>query len=131
MVPLHPLNDIEITNYFKYEPRFNGVFSINSLPRTKDGVYVIKPDDKSIKWTYWVPLFIDRNTAAYFYSFEIQYIPQEVLSNVRDKSITHNVFKIQDNKSIMCWCYCIFFIKYLLVGKTLLQHTNLLWMTIK
>ena len=26
LVPLHPLKNIEITNYFNYEPRFNGVF---------------------------------------------------------------------------------------------------------
>ena len=26
LVLLHPLNNIEITNYFKYEPRFNGIF---------------------------------------------------------------------------------------------------------
>ena len=27
LVPFHLLNHIEITNYFKFEPRFNGVFS--------------------------------------------------------------------------------------------------------
>ena len=26
LVPIHPLNNIEITNYFNYKPRFNGVF---------------------------------------------------------------------------------------------------------
>ena len=35
LVLFHPLNNIEITNYFKYEPRFNGVFSRNNLPRLK------------------------------------------------------------------------------------------------
>ena len=25
LVPLHLLNNIEITNYFNYEPRFNGI----------------------------------------------------------------------------------------------------------
>ena len=34
---LHPLIKIEITNYFNYKPRFNGVFSRNNLPRIKDG----------------------------------------------------------------------------------------------
>ena len=28
---LHPLNNITITNYLKYEPRFNSVFSRNDL----------------------------------------------------------------------------------------------------
>ena len=39
--------------------------------------------------------------------------------------MTHNVFRIQDNKSIMCGFYCILFIEYVLAGRTLLDHTNL------
>ena len=35
LVPLHPLNNIEITKYLNYEPRFNGAFSKNNLPKMK------------------------------------------------------------------------------------------------
>ena len=70
-------------------------------------------------------LFIDRNLVAYFDSFGIEYIPQEVLNKIKDKSITHNIFRIQDNESIMCGFYCITFIEYMLAGKTLLEYTNL------
>ena len=45
---------MEITQYFNYKPRFNGVFSRNNLPRIKDGVYVINLDDKKSKATDWV-----------------------------------------------------------------------------
>ena len=72
-----------------------------------------------------VLLFIDRNLFVYFDSFGIEYIPQEVLNKIRDKSITDNIFRIQDNESIMCGFYCIAFIKYMLAGKTLLDYTNL------
>ena len=41
--------NIEITKYFDYELRFNGVFSRDNLPRIKDGVYVINLDDKQSK----------------------------------------------------------------------------------
>ena len=41
--------NIEITKYFDYELRFNGVFSRDYLPRIKDGVYVINLDDKQSK----------------------------------------------------------------------------------
>ena len=51
--------------------------------------------------------------------------PQEVLNKIGDKSITHNIFRIQDNESIMCGFYCITFIEYMLAGKTLLDYTNL------
>ena len=40
LVLLHPSNNIEITTYFNYEPRFNGIFSKNNLPRIKDGAYM-------------------------------------------------------------------------------------------
>ena len=53
---------------------------------------------KKIKGTHCVLLFIDRNTAV---CFEIEYIPLEVLKTIRDKSITHNMFKIQDDESII------------------------------
>ena len=39
LVPLHPLSNIEITEYFNYKPRFNGVFSRNNLPRIRDGAF--------------------------------------------------------------------------------------------
>ena len=117
---------MEITHYFDYEPRFNGVFSRNNLPRMKDGKYVINLDDKNSKGTHWVSLFIDRNTALYFDSFGIKYIPQEVLNKIKDKSIIHSIFRIQDNESIMWEFYCIAFIEYMLSGKTLLNYTNLL-----
>ena len=48
-VLLHLLNNIEINNYFSYEPRFNEVFSRNNLPRTKDGAYVINLDNEISK----------------------------------------------------------------------------------
>ena len=51
--------------------------------------------------------------------------PEEVLNKIGDKSITHNIFRIQDNESIMCGFYCITFIEYMLAGKTLLHYTNL------
>ena len=58
--------DIKITKYFNYEPRFNGVFSRDNLPRTKDGVYFINLDDEQSKGICWVSLFINRNTTVYF-----------------------------------------------------------------
>ena len=73
---------------------------------------VINLDDKNSKGTHWVSLFIETNTALYFDSFGIEYIPQEVLS--KDKSITQNIFRKQDNESIMCRSYCIACIEYML-----------------
>ena len=57
--------------------------------------------------------------------FRIENIPQEVLNKIKDRSITHNIFRIQDNEFIMCWFHCITFIEYMFAGKTLLVYTNL------
>ena len=77
------------------------------------------------KGTHWVLLFIDRNTGVCFDSFGIEYVPQEVLSKIKDKSITHNIFRIQYDDSFMCEFYCIAFIEYMIARKTLLGHTYL------
>ena len=49
----------------------------------KDVAYVKNLDDKNSKGTHWVSLFIDRNTAVYFDSFGIEYIPQKLLKKIR------------------------------------------------
>ena len=100
-------------------------FQEKKLPRIKDGAYVINLDDKKSKGTHWVSLFIDRNTAVYFDSFGIEYISQEALNKIKDKLITHNIFRTQDNKSIMCGFYGIAFIEYMLARKILSDYTNL------
>ena len=51
--------------------------------------------------------------------------PQKTLSKIKDKSIIHNIFSIQDDDSIMCGFYCITFIEYVMAGKLLLDYTNL------
>ena len=85
---------------------------------------MINLDDKKSKGRHWVPLCIDRNTAAYFDFFAIEYIPQEVLNKIKDKLITHNIFRIQNNESIMCGIFCIAFIEYMLAGKILLIYKS-------
>ena len=117
---------------FEHSARFNGVFSRENLPKMKDREYVINLDDKKSKGTSWFLLFIDKNKGVYFDSFGIEYNRQEVLSKIKGKSITLNIFRIQFDNSIMCGFYCITFIKHMLTGKILLDYTNLfLLLTIK
>ena len=59
------------------------------------------------------------------FDFGIEHISQEVLSKIKEKSITHNIFGIEDDYSIMCEFYYINFIEYILAGKPLLGYTNL------
>ena len=32
LIPFHPLTNTDINEYYKNEPRFNGVYSANNLP---------------------------------------------------------------------------------------------------
>ena len=57
--------------------------------------------------------------------FGIEYIPDGVLSKIKDEWITYNLFGIQDNESITSGFYCIALTEYMLSGKTLLDYTNL------
>ena len=74
-------------------------------------------------------LFIDRNTAVYFYSSGTEYISQEVLNKIKDKSMYHNILRIQYNYSIICGSYCIVSIEYMIAGKTLVDYTYFFLLT--
>ena len=60
-------------------------FFKKKFTQSKDGAYVINLADKDSKGTRCVSLFIYKNLALYFDSFEIEYIPQEVLNIIKDK----------------------------------------------
>ena len=54
----HPLTNFEIQKYYENEPRFNGVYSRNNLPKKiKDGAYVINLDEHKGTGTHWIALF--------------------------------------------------------------------------
>ena len=57
----------------------------------------------------------------------IEYVPQEVSNKIKDKSITHDILRIQDKDSIMCGFYCIPLIEYMLLGKAVLDYNNLFY----
>ena len=61
----------------------------------------------------------------YFDCFGTECIGQEVLNKITGKSITHDIFRIQDDDFIICGFYCIAVIKYMLSGKSLIYYTYL------
>ena len=134
LLPFNPLTNIEINEYYKNEPRFNGVYSRNNLPnKIKKGAYVINLDEYENIGTHWVSLFLKPKYTVYFDSFGVEHIPKEInqfINNDTTKSsaiarIKSNIFRIQGYDSILCRYFCIELINYLLKGKTLLDYTNL------
>ena len=77
--PPHLLTNFEIQRYYQNEPRFNGVFSRNNLPKKiKDGAYIISLDEYTDVGTHWIALFCNKNEVVYFDSFGVQHIPKEI-----------------------------------------------------
>ena len=61
-MPPHPLTDFETQKHDQNEPRYNGVYSRDNLPKTKfnenikEGTYVINRDDYFDFGTHWIAL---------------------------------------------------------------------------
>ena len=60
-MPHHPLTNFEIQKYYQNEPKFNGVYSRNKLPKIKDGAYVINFDEFKSIGTHWIALHVNGN----------------------------------------------------------------------
>ena len=77
-MPSYPLTNFEIQKYYQNEPKFNGVYSRNNLPKIKDGAYIINLDEfKSIE-TYWIALYVNGKNIIYFDSFGVEHNPRVV-----------------------------------------------------
>ena len=55
-MPPYPLTNFEIQKYYQTEPKFNGVYLRNNLPKIKDGTYVINLDEFKSIGTHWIAL---------------------------------------------------------------------------
>ena len=56
---------------------------------------------------------------TYFDSFGVQHIPKEIKKFVNKSTVETNIFTIQVYDSVMCWCFYIGFIDFMLKSKTL------------
>ena len=67
----HPLANFEIRKYYQNEPRFNGVYSRNNLPkRIRNTAYVINLDEYADVGTHWIALYVENIEIIYFNSFQ-------------------------------------------------------------
>ena len=87
-MPPHPLTNFEIQKYYKNEPRFNGVYSRDNLPKIKNEVYVINLDEYVDIGTHWVALYVENNNnVTYFDSFGVEHILKEIKTFINSKNI--------------------------------------------
>ena len=122
----HPLTNFEIKEYYKNEPRFNGVYSRDNLPKTiKNGAYVINLDEYAGVDTHWIALYVQNNEIFFFDSFGVEHVPKEIKRFIEHKNIKTNIFRIQADNSIMCGYFCIGFIDFMFAGNSFIDFTSL------
>ena len=125
-MPQHPLTNFGIKEYYENEPRFNGVYSRDNLPKTiRNGTYVINLDEYEDVGTDRIALYVKNNKIIYFDYFGVEHVPKEVKRFVQHKNIKTNTFRIQADNAIMYGYFFIGFIDFIFSGKSLIDFTSL------
>ena len=94
-MPPHPLTNFEIQMYHQNKPKFNGVYSRNSLPKVNDGAYVINLDEYKSTGTHWIALYVNGSNVICFDSFGVEHIPKEIKIFLGNKNIIANICRVQ------------------------------------
>ena len=91
-MPSYPLTIFEIKKSYQNEPRFNGFYSRDNLPKLsstehnyverssaeiKDEAYIINLDEYSDIGTHWIAFNVQNNDVTYFDSFGVEHVPKE------------------------------------------------------
>ena len=116
LMPPHPLTNFDIHKYYENEPRFNGFFSRDNMPKKNKGwAYVINLDEYADLGSHWIALLCNRSEIVYFDSFGVEYVPEEIKKFIGNKNIKANIFGY----------FCIGFIDFMLEGKKLTDFISL------
>ena len=111
--------------YYQNEPKFNVVYSRNSLSKIKGEACIINLDEYELIETHWIPLYVNSKNITYFHGLETEHIPKKVRKFAGNKTFITNIHRIQVYDSIMCGYYYTGFIDFMLKGKNLLKYTHL------
>ena len=118
LIPPHPLTSFEIQKYYQIEPRFNGAYSKDNVPdKIKDGTYVINFNEYSDIGTHSIALYSLNNNVTYFDIFGVKHISKEIKIFIDKSIVVTNIFRIQAYDSVLCGCFCIVFIDFMLADK--------------
>ena len=75
--------------------------------------------------THWIALHVNGNSVTHFDNLGVQNISKEFEKFIGSKSITKNIYRIQAHDSITCGYFCIEFIDFMPMSKSLTDSTNL------
>ena len=71
MLP-HPLTNFEMQKNYQKEPKSEGVYLKNNIPKIKDETYVINLDEYKSITTHLIVLYVNGDNVTYFGSFKIE-----------------------------------------------------------
>ena len=75
MLP-HPFKKIEELKHYPNEPKSNGIYSRNNLPKVKDGTYVTNFNEYKSIGTHWIALYVNAENVVHFDSFGVEHVPK-------------------------------------------------------
>ena len=86
-MPSHLLTKFEIQKYYQNEPKFNGVYSRNNLPKINDVAYLTNLDDFKSIGSHWIALSVNGDNIIDFVSFGVEHIPKEIKKLIGNKNM--------------------------------------------
>lgn len=119
----HSLSNIQIDNYYRFQPLYCGTFSRTNLPKTieKKG-YIVNLDSAENSGTHWLSISnIDPNVCYYFDSYGIVEIPIEIKKFMKtsNKPIICNHIDLQAINTESCGEFCIFALNCMMKGQSI------------
>ena len=96
----HLSTNFDLQKYYQNEPKLNGVYSRNNLPKIKDREYEINLDEYKSTGPQWIALYMNgKNKRAlydktYFDSFGVEHNRKEISKSRENKNILTNIYKI-------------------------------------
>ena len=91
-MPPYPLTNFEIQKYYQNEPRFNGVYSRDNLPKIKDGPSIMNVDEYPDIETHWIALHIQSNDVIYFHSIGVEHVLKDIKTFISNKNRKNKYF---------------------------------------
>ena len=86
LIPPHPLRNFEIQEYYKNEPKFNGVYSRDNSPKTiKNRAYVINLDEYEDVGTHWIGLYVKNNEITFLDSLGVEHVSKDIKEFIEHK----------------------------------------------
>ena len=88
-MPPHSIFSFQLQKYYQNEPKLNGVYSRDNLPKIKDRGYVTNRDEYEYSdiGTHWIALYLLNNYVTYFDRFGVEHISKEIKAFICNKNI--------------------------------------------